>query len=187
MAKKPIFHETQDFTSYVSGRCEERSRLSVSDSPPGTYFRLRLSFDWSNSGTREKNFKSRFHQRTQENCFSLLWGFSLWARWTKKHKLLNWRRQFFQSHFVPFQNEIRKKQSSAKRWLVLSIDQFNWHEWAVWDEQQQVAIHHRNIHYGVIGPCQGAKDSLAPCDCYVRIRMSWCRGWFMPQFLEESS
>ena len=59
------------------------------------------------------------------------------SKMNKKHKLLNWRRQFFQSHFVPFQNEIRKKQSSAKRWLVISIDQFNWHEWAVWDDSMR--------------------------------------------------
>ena len=128
MAKKPIFHEAQDFTSYVSGRRVERSRLSVSDSPPGKYFRLRLSFDWSKSGTREKNFKSRFHQRTQENCSSLLWGFSLWARWTKKHKLLKWKSQIFSESFCSFPRRDQEKAIFCQT----VISDFDWSVQLAW-------------------------------------------------------
>ena len=98
MAKKPIFHETQDFTSYVSGRCEERSRLSVSDSPPGKYFRLRLSFDWSKSGTREKISNRDFFNALKK---TLLYSEAFLCEQVEQKSInfSNERANFFQSSF----------------------------------------------------------------------------------------
>ena len=126
MAKKPIFHETQDFTSYVSGRCEERSRLSVSDSPPGKYFRPRLSFDWSKSGTREKISNRDFFNALKKTALLYSEAFFV-SKMNKKHKLLNWRRQFFQS-FCSFPRRDQEKAIFCQT----VISDFDWSVQLAW-------------------------------------------------------